>query len=137
MRMSDCSSDVCSSDLIGTDTGGSGRLPAAFCGIVGLKTTLGRISTWGVLPLSETLDTVGPMTRSVEDAALLFDALQGPDPKDPNTLRRVDADVLSPLRAGVSGLRLAAIPASERRSDERREGKECVRTCRSRGSPEP
>ena len=99
---------------IGTDTGGSVRLPASFCGIVGLKTTVGRISTWGVLPLSETLDTIGPMTRSVEDAALLFDALQGPDPKDPNTLRRENADVLTPLRRGVTGLRLAALPAAER-----------------------
>lgn len=99
---------------IGTDTGGSVRLPAGFCGIVGLKTTLGRVSTWGVLPLSETLDTVGPMTRSVEDAALLFDALQGPDPQDPNTLRRDRLDVLSPLRRGVAGLRLAALPDAER-----------------------
>ena len=100
---------------IGTDTGGSVRLPASFCGIVGLKTTVGRISTWGVLPLSETLDTVGPMTRSVEDAALLFAAMQGADPKDPNTLRRENADVLSPLRRGVAGLRLAALPEAERK----------------------
>ena len=54
---------------IGTDTGGSVRLPAAWCGIVGLKVTVGRISTHGVLPLSSTLDTPGPLARSVEDAA--------------------------------------------------------------------
>ena len=99
---------------IGTDTGGSVRLPAAFCGIVGLKTTTGRIPTWGVLPLSETLDTVGPMTRSVEDAALLFEALQGPDPRDPATQRRDRLDVLSSLRRGISGLRLAVLPEAER-----------------------
>src|SRR5688572_23808287 len=55
---------------IGTDTGGSVRLPASWCGIVGLKVTVGRISTYGVLPLSTTLDTPGPMARSVEDVAL-------------------------------------------------------------------
>jgi aspartyl-tRNA(Asn)/glutamyl-tRNA(Gln) amidotransferase subunit A len=60
---------------LGTDTGGSVRLPAAFCGLVGLKTTAGLISTHGVMPLSITLDSVGPMTRSVEDAALLFSAM--------------------------------------------------------------
>src|SRR6476659_7203334 len=57
---------------IGTDTGGSVRLPASWCGITGLKTTIGRISVHGVLPLAATLDTPGPMTRSVEDAAILF-----------------------------------------------------------------
>src|SRR5690606_13286484 len=99
---------------IGTDTGGSVRLPAGFCGTVGLKTTVGRISNWGVLTLSETLDTVGPLTRSVEDAALLLNALQGPDPRDPNTLRRVNDDPLPTLRRGVFGLRLAALPDGER-----------------------
>ena len=64
---------------IGTDTGGSVRLPAAWCGITGLKTTIGRISTYGVLPLTPTLDTPGPMTRSVEDAALLLAVMQGAD----------------------------------------------------------
>ena len=68
---------------IGTDTGGSIRLPSSFCGIVGLKTTVGRISTHGILPLAPTLDTPGPMVRSVEDAALLLTLLQGGDPLDP------------------------------------------------------
>ncbi|HEX7216076.1 MAG TPA: amidase, partial [Methylomirabilota bacterium] len=67
---------------IGTDTGGSVRLPAGWCGIVGLKVTAGRISTFGVLPLSSTLDTPGPLARSVEDAALLYRVLNGPDPDD-------------------------------------------------------
>lgn len=99
---------------IGTDTGGSVRLPAAWCGIVGLKVTAGRISTYGVLPLSSTLDTPGPMTRSVEDAALLFRALNGPDHRDPATLAWTPADPLPTLRRGVAGLRLAVMPEAER-----------------------
>ncbi len=68
---------------VGTDTGGSVRLPSSWCGITGLKTTIGRVSAYGVLPLSPTLDTPGPMTRSVEDAALLYMAMQGPDQRRP------------------------------------------------------
>src|SRR5215212_5543458 len=71
---------------IGTDTGGSVRLPASWCGLSGLKTTIGRVSTFGILPLAPSLDTPGPMARSVEDAALLFTIMQGPDPLDPRTL---------------------------------------------------
>ena len=99
---------------IGTDTGGSVRIPAAWCGIVGLKVTAGRISTYGVLPLSFTLDTPGPMTRSVEDAALIFRALNGPDPRDPQTLAWTAADPLPQMRRGVTGLRLAVLPEAER-----------------------
>src|SRR5215207_7108602 len=62
---------------LGTDTGGSVRIPAALCGTVGLKTTVGRISRAGIYPLSFTLDSVGPLTRSVEDAALVYQALAG------------------------------------------------------------
>jgi aspartyl-tRNA(Asn)/glutamyl-tRNA(Gln) amidotransferase subunit A len=100
---------------IGTDTGGSVRLPAAWCGIVGLKVTAGRISTHGVLPLSSTLDTPGPMTRSVEDAALIFRVLNGPDPRDPQTLAWTPSDPLPSLRRGVAGLRLAVVPDAERK----------------------
>jgi aspartyl-tRNA(Asn)/glutamyl-tRNA(Gln) amidotransferase subunit A len=99
---------------IGTDTGGSVRLPASWCGIVGLKVTAGRISTYGVLPLSSTLDTPGPMTRSVEDAALLYRLLNGPDPNDPSTLAWAPDDPLPTLRRGVAGLRLATMPEAER-----------------------
>ena len=81
---------------IGTDTGGSVRIPAAMCGLVGLKTTTGRIPTDHVVPLSRTLDTVGPMTRDVRDAALLFDALTRSDAADD-----VDAGVPPGLRLGV------------------------------------
>jgi aspartyl-tRNA(Asn)/glutamyl-tRNA(Gln) amidotransferase subunit A len=99
---------------IGTDTGGSVRLPAAWCGIVGLKVTAGRISTYGVLPLSSTLDTPGPMTRSVEDAALMFRALNGHDPRDPQTLAWALSDPMPTLRRGIGGLRLAVMPEAER-----------------------
>jgi aspartyl-tRNA(Asn)/glutamyl-tRNA(Gln) amidotransferase subunit A len=99
---------------IGTDTGGSVRLPAAWCGIVGLKVTAGRISTHGVLPLSTTLDTPGPLARTVEDAALIFRALNGPDPRDPQTLAWTPVDPLPSLGRGVAGLRLAVLPDVER-----------------------
>jgi len=103
---------------IGTDTGGSVRIPSSWCGITGLKTTIGRVSTYGVLPLSTTLDTPGPMARCVEDAALLYGVMQGPDPADPLTLRHAVDDPLAGLRAGVAGLRLARMPARERAACE-------------------
>ena len=99
---------------IGTDTGGSVRMPASWCGVVGLKVTAGRISTYGILPLSTTLDTPGPLARSVEDAALIFRVLNGPDPRDPQTLAWAPADPLPALRRGVGGLRLAVLPDDER-----------------------
>jgi aspartyl-tRNA(Asn)/glutamyl-tRNA(Gln) amidotransferase subunit A len=99
---------------IGTDTGGSVRIPAAWNGITGLKTTIGRVSTFGVLPLSHTLDTPGPITRDIEDAALLLTVLQGADPLDPRTVSVRDVDPLPGLRRGVKGLRLGRLPAAER-----------------------
>jgi aspartyl-tRNA(Asn)/glutamyl-tRNA(Gln) amidotransferase subunit A len=100
---------------IGTDTGGSVRLPAAWCGLTGLKTTIGRVSTYGILPLAPSLDTPGPMARSVEDAALLYSVMQGPDPLDKLTLSAPPpSDPFPTLRRGVKGLRLARMPASER-----------------------
>jgi aspartyl-tRNA(Asn)/glutamyl-tRNA(Gln) amidotransferase subunit A len=99
---------------IGTDTGGSVRLPASFCGLTGLKVTIGRVSAHGILPLSQTLDTPGPMARSVEDAALLYNLLQGPDPLDPNTRGILPVDPLPTLERGVRGLRLGRMPAAER-----------------------
>jgi aspartyl-tRNA(Asn)/glutamyl-tRNA(Gln) amidotransferase subunit A len=95
---------------IGSDTGGSVRIPAGLCGLVGLKTTVGRVSNHGVLMLSDTLDTIGPMVRDVEDAALLFATMHGPDVDDPATLPHPPADVLSGLKAGVTGLRFAVLP---------------------------
>jgi aspartyl-tRNA(Asn)/glutamyl-tRNA(Gln) amidotransferase subunit A len=99
---------------IGTDTGGSVRIPAAWNGITGLKTTIGRVSTYGVLPLSQTLDTPGPITRDIEDAALLLTVLQGADPRDPHTIGVRDADPMPGLRRGVRGLRLGRLPTYER-----------------------
>jgi aspartyl-tRNA(Asn)/glutamyl-tRNA(Gln) amidotransferase subunit A len=104
---------------IGTDTGGSVRLPSGWCGLTGLKTTIGRVSVHGVLPLSPTLDTPGPMCRSVEDAATLFDVIHGPDPQDPKTLGHTAGDPLSTLDAGVAGLGLARMPDSERHGVQR------------------
>jgi aspartyl-tRNA(Asn)/glutamyl-tRNA(Gln) amidotransferase subunit A len=73
---------------VGSDTGGSIRIPSALCGTVGLKPTYGRISRYGATPLSWSLDHIGPMTRSVKDAALLYDVMVGHDPKDPASLQR-------------------------------------------------
>ena len=72
---------------IGSDTGGSIRGPAAFCGVVGLKPTYGLVSRSGVVPLSWSLDHVGPMTRTVRDCAILLDAIAGHDPADPTSAR--------------------------------------------------
>src|SRR5256714_1947519 len=100
---------------IGTDTGGSVRLPASWCGLSGLKTTIGRVSTYGILPLAPSLDTPGPMARSVEDAALLYSVMPGPDPLDPRTLSAPQPQhVIAGLRRGVKGLRLARMPHGER-----------------------
>jgi aspartyl-tRNA(Asn)/glutamyl-tRNA(Gln) amidotransferase subunit A len=92
---------------LGSDTGGSVRVPAALCGIVGLKTTVGRVSRAGVYPLSWTLDSVGPITRSVEDAALVYQALQGTDSRDQSTVGVASHDALRGLKDGVKGLRVA------------------------------
>jgi aspartyl-tRNA(Asn)/glutamyl-tRNA(Gln) amidotransferase subunit A len=99
---------------IGTDTGGSVRLPASWCGLTGLKTTIGRVSAHGILPLAPTLDTPGPMARSVLDAALLYNAMQGPDSLDPHTRGIEPSDPTPLLKRGVCGLRLARMPESER-----------------------
>ena len=91
---------------LGSDTGGSVRIPAALTGCVGLKTTVGRISRHGVYPLSWSLDSVGPLTRTVEDAALVYDAMQGEDPHDETTLGVPPHDPTAGLDMGVEGLRI-------------------------------
>lgn len=91
---------------MGTDTGGSIRIPAACCGVVGLKPTYGRVSRFGVLPHSWSLDHAGPLTRRVEDAVLVLQAIAGPDPRDPGTADVPVPDFGVKLRRGVSGLRL-------------------------------
>ena len=89
---------------LGSDTGGSVRIPASMCGVTGLKTTVGRISRAGIYPLSRSLDSVGPLTRDAADAAIVYEAMQGPDPADPTTGGQTRHDVTSGLGRGVAGL---------------------------------
>jgi len=94
---------------LGSDTGGSIRGPASFCGIVGLKPTYGRCSRAGVLTLSWTLDHTGPMARTVEDCAYLLQALAGHDAADPASSREPVPDYVAPLSRGVRGLRVGVV----------------------------
>ena len=89
---------------MGSDTGGSIRLPATFCGLVGMKATYGVISRRGVVPLSFTLDHAGPLTRTVEDCALAMQVLAGYDPGDPGSAREPVPDYSADLQKGVAGL---------------------------------
>jgi len=89
---------------IGTDTGGSIRFPSASCGLVGIKPTYGRVSRYGVFPLAESLDHIGPMTRSVGDAARMLQVLAGQDPRDPTTLPDPVPNYTAALAQGVPGL---------------------------------
>ena len=92
---------------LGSDTGGSVRIPASMCGITGLKTTVGRISRAGIYPLSASLDSVGPLTRDAADAAIVYEAMQGHDPADPTTRSQTPHDVTNGIDRSVSGLTLA------------------------------
>ena len=92
---------------LGTDTGGSIRIPASLCGVVGLKPTYGRVSARGVIPLSWNLDHVGPLTRTVRDAAIMLQVLAGFDPHDPASADVPVDDYLVHLEAGVKGCRVA------------------------------
>ncbi len=94
---------------LGSDTGGSIRGPAAFCGIAGLKPTYGRVSRAGVVTLSWTLDHAGPMARTVEDCAYLLQALAGHDPADPASHRAPVGEYLAPLGQGLRGLRVGVV----------------------------
>ncbi|WP_422391395.1 amidase [Arthrobacter sp. N1] len=91
---------------LGSDTGGSIRIPASFCGTVGLKPTFGRVSRVGVASLAWSLDTVGPLTRNVSDAALVLNAIAGHDPRDPGSARTPVPDFTERLEDGVDGLRI-------------------------------
>ena len=91
---------------LGTDTGGSIRIPAAVCGIVGLKPTFGRISRFGVAPLSWSLDHAGPLARTARDAALCLQALAGYDSRDAGSADEPVADYLSGLESDIKGLRI-------------------------------
>jgi aspartyl-tRNA(Asn)/glutamyl-tRNA(Gln) amidotransferase subunit A len=89
---------------LGSDTGGSIRMPAHFCGVTGLKTTVGRISRAGAMPLSQSLDTVGPLARSVEDCALLLGLMAGADPEDPTAITGPVPDYAAATTGSIRGL---------------------------------
>jgi aspartyl-tRNA(Asn)/glutamyl-tRNA(Gln) amidotransferase subunit A len=89
---------------LGSDTGGSIRMPAHFCGVTGLKTTYGRISRAGAMPLSQSLDTVGPLARTAEDCALLLGLMAGVDPHDPTAAAEPVPDYVAATRESITGL---------------------------------
>src|SRR6266849_4703112 len=94
---------------IGSDTGGSIRIPSACCGATGLKPTYGRVSTYGVIPLSWSLDHVGPIARSAEDCAILFDAVARYDPRDPNSVSGPPGKASATLIGGTEGRGLISL----------------------------
>ena len=114
---------------IGTDTGGSIRFPSAACGVVGLKPTFGKVSRHGIFPLADTLDHIGPMTRSVADCALMLAALEGRDERDPSTRSDPAVDYLAEIARGAEGIRIGIDRdyCSEDTDPEMREA--CFRAC--------
>src|SRR6478736_6494954 len=91
---------------LGSDTGGSIRMPAHFCGVTGLKTTVGRVSRAGAMPLSWSLDTVGPLAQTVEDCALLTGLMAGADPEDPTASSLPVPDYMAATRGSLKGLKI-------------------------------
>ena len=91
---------------LGTDTGGSIRLPASFCGVVGLKPTYGRVSRFGIVAYASSLDQVGPCTKDMRDCALLLNIIAGYDPRDSTSVNRPTPDYTEALRQDVHGLRI-------------------------------
>src|SRR6266566_129364 len=96
---------------LGSDTGGSIRFPSAACGLTGLKPTWGRVSRYGVFPLSESLDHIGPMTRTAADCAAMLAAIAGADPCDPTALLSPVPDYVAGLAASIRGLRVGIAQA--------------------------
>jgi len=94
---------------VGEDTGGSGRGPAAYCSVVGLRPTYTRVSRYGMTPMCWFTDTAAPMTKTVEDCALVLGAIAGYDPKDPTTSRQPVPDYTAPLGQSLNGMRVAVI----------------------------
>jgi len=91
---------------LGSDTGGSVRMPAHFCGVTGLKTTVGRVSRAGAMPLSQSLDTVGPLAQSAEDCALLMGLMAGADPEDPTAVALPVPDYVAATKVSLKGVRI-------------------------------
>ena len=91
---------------LGSDTGGSIRMPAHFCGVTGLKTTVGRVSRAGAMPLSQSLDTVGPLAQTVEDCALLLGLMAGADPEDPTASALPVPNYMAATNGPIKGLRI-------------------------------
>jgi aspartyl-tRNA(Asn)/glutamyl-tRNA(Gln) amidotransferase subunit A len=114
----------------GTDSLGSIRIPASFCGVVGLKPTYGLVSRFGIAPLGWSLDHVGPITRTVRDAALLLNVMAGPDPRDPESVGRPHEDFSAKLEAGVGGAVLA-VPEWALTAEVHPETAACVRAALS------
>ncbi|MEX2447052.1 MAG: amidase [Dehalococcoidia bacterium] len=96
---------------LGTDTGGSVRIPAAFCGITGHKPTYGLVGRGGVVPLALTLDHVGPMARTAFDCALMLEVLAGYDPRDHDSVSRPPERFAEQLEGGIAGMSLAVVPS--------------------------
>ena len=96
---------------LGSDTGGSVRMPAHFCGVTGLKTTYGRVSRAGAMPLSQSLDTVGPLARTVQDCALLLSLMAGADGEDPTASTLPVPDYMAASSASIKGLKIG-VPTS-------------------------
>jgi aspartyl-tRNA(Asn)/glutamyl-tRNA(Gln) amidotransferase subunit A len=98
-------SDMCIA-ATGTDTGGSSRLPAAFCNVVGLKPTYGRVSRYGIIAMASSLDSIGHLTKNVEDSALMLNLTAGQDSKDATTPNETVPDYMKNLKSGVKGLKI-------------------------------
>ncbi len=96
---------------LGSDTGGSIRFPSSGCGLTGLKPTWGRVSRYGICPLSESLDHIGPMTRNAADCAVMLTAIAGADPRDPTALLAPVPDYVAGLAGGIRGIRLGIAEA--------------------------
>jgi aspartyl-tRNA(Asn)/glutamyl-tRNA(Gln) amidotransferase subunit A len=124
---------------LGSDTGGSIRQPASFCGVVGLKPTYGRVSRYGLVAYGSSLDQIGPLTRTVADCALMLNVIAGHDPADSTSVDEEKApvgDYLEKLDRPVEGLKVAVVPEFEAGADEqvRRALAEAIEIYRKRGA---